>query len=281
MSRPRRILVAVLALTVLTTAGTAVAVERWLVPPGDGEMLTLLLLGSDDGPPRSGQLDQANADGFQLLFVSGDRRHATFVSVPRDSYVPVGGNETRINSCLFSGPERCVETVESVFGVEVDGYLLTNMRGFIRGVERFGGVTVDVPQHLSVGFTSVAPGEQELDGKEALVYARDRKNRSDGDFGRSRAQAELLAEAHAQVVADGSPAEVLRALSVLRRHTVTDLSGPTLARLAFEALQLPPENVDRVGLPGNVGFAGPASVVFLPDRAYAIVDDAADDAQLS
>lgn len=281
MNRARRILVAVLALTLLATAATAATVERWLLPPGDDETLTLLLLGSDDGPPRTGQLDEGNADGFQLLFVAGDRQHATFVSVPRDSHVTVAGRKTRINACLFGGPERCVETVESVFGIEVDGYLLTNMEAFSRGVERFGGITIDVPQNLRVGSRGLSAGEQRLNGKEALVYGRDRKNRSDGDFGRSRAQAELLAQAHAHVVADPSPAAVLEALTVLQRHTITDLSGPRLARLAFEALQLPPENVERVGLPGEVGFAGPASVVFLPDRAYVIVEDAADDAQLS
>lgn len=282
MTPVRRLLGAVLAVSLLAVAGTAAAVERWLLPTGGDEVLTLLLLGSDEGPPRTGRFDRGNADGFHLLFVSGDRQHATFVSVPRDSYVPVPGQgRTRINACLFDGPERCVETVESVFGVDVDGYLLTNMRAFTRGVKRFGGIEVDVPQDLRVGGTNVSAGRQTLNGPEALVYGRDRKNRSNGDVGRSQAQAQLLAAAHRQVRADGSPGEVFHALGVLRRHTVTDLPGTELVRLGFEALQLPPRNVERTVLPGNVGFAGPASVYFLSDSAYRIVDDAADDARLS
>jgi polyisoprenyl-teichoic acid--peptidoglycan teichoic acid transferase len=277
------VLTLVLALGLTAVAGSAAgALDRWLGPPGDGEVLTLLLLGSDEGPPRSGRLDEGNADGFQLLFVSGDRQHATIVSVPRDSFVPVPNQgRTRINACLFHGPERCVDAAESVFGVTVDGYLLTSMRAFTRGVERFGGIEVDVPQNLRVGGTRVAPGTQTLDGPEALVYARDRKSRSDGDIGRSRAQAQLLAAAHRQVRDDASPGGILRALSILRRHTVTDLSGPELTRLAFESLQLPPSNVERVHLPGSLGFAGPAHVYFLSDAAYAIVSDAADDGRLS
>lgn len=272
----------VVALTLATVAGSAVAVDRWLLPPGDGEVLTLLVLGSDDGPPRDGPFDEGNADGFQLVFVAGDRQHATIVSVPRDSYVPVPGRgTTRINTCLYHGPERCVTAVESIFGVTVDGYLLTNMRAFTRGVERFGGIEVDVPRSLRVGGTSLAPGTQTLDGAEALVFARDRKSRPDGDAGRSQAQAELMAAAHRQVRADGSPGEVLRALGVLRRHTVTDLSGPELTRLAFEALQLPPDSVARTSLPGSLGFAGPAHVYFLSDAAYGIVADAAEDGRVS
>ena len=273
---------ALVGLVALLT-GTAVAadVDGWLLPVGDGEVLTLLLLGSDDGPPRSGQIDRANADGFQLLFVSPDRRHATFVSIPRDSYVSVPGQgRTRINACLFSGPERCVDTVESEFGVQVDGYLLTSMRAFTRGVERFGGIDIDVPQSLRVGGTSISAGEQTLNGPEALVYARDRKSRSDGDFGRSRAQAQLLAAAHRQVVRDGSPGAVFRALTELRRHTLTDLTGVELTRYAFEALQLPPGNVQREAAAGSQGFAGPAAVVYLRDSAYAVIADAAEDGRV-
>lgn len=282
MNRARALVATVLAVALLGVAGTAAALDRWLLPPGDGEVLTLLLLGSDEGPPRTGSYDAGNADGFHLLFVSGDRQHATFVSIPRDSYVPVPHQgRTRINACLFNGPERCVETVETVFGVSVDGYLLTNMRAFTRGVDRFGGIEIDVPQHLRVGGTSLAPGRQTLDGPEALVYARDRKSRANGDVGRSQAQAQLLAAAHRQVQAQGSPGDVFRALTMLRRHTVTDLSGPELVRLAFESLQLPAGNVERTYLPGSLGFAGPAAVYFLSDAAYARVADAAADGRLS
>lgn len=277
----RRALVVALVGVLVATGAVAAQVERWAVPAGDDGVLTLLLLGSDNGPPRTGRLDRANADGFQLLFVSGDRQHATFVSIPRDSYVQVPGRgRSRINACLSRGPEACVTTVESVFGIEVDAYLLTSMRSFALAINRVGGVEIDVPQRLTVGYTTVQPGRQLLDGSEALVFARDRKSRSNGDFGRSAAQAELLAAAHEQLVATADPTAILETLIYLRRHTVTDLSGPELIRLGFEALRLPPANVQRRLLPGRAGMAGAASVVFLDDAAYGIVRDAADDARL-
>jgi polyisoprenyl-teichoic acid--peptidoglycan teichoic acid transferase len=283
VSRVRRTVVLLLVAALAVLGSSAAALERWLLPPGDDDVLALLLLGSDDGPPRDKPFDEGNADGFQLLFVSGDRQHATFVSIPRDSYVlPTAGASRRdkITHCLQVGPERCVETVASAFDVEVDGYLLTSMRAFTRGVERFGGIEIDVEQHLRVGGTSIAPGQQTLDGPEALVYGRDRNSRSDGDVGRSQAQARLLAAAHRQVHADASPGTVFRALTELRRHTVTDIPGPELVRLAFEALRLPPDNVQRTVLPGSVGMDGPAWVFFLADGAQAIIDDAAADARL-
>lgn len=283
MTGRHRALAAFVVITALLTGIGALASEGLLLAdPVDDEVLALLLLGSDEGPTRSENPLVGRADGVQLLFVAPDRQHATFVSIPRDSWLTVTDvGRSRINSCLVRGPERCVTTVEQQFGIEIDAYLMTSMRGFANAVEAFGGVTVDVPTPVFDGGSNISSaGEQDLTGLQALTYARDRKNRPGGDFGRSRAQAELLAIGHADVVRAGDAAAVLDAVTVLRRHTVTDLTGPDLVRLGFEAMHLPPENVERVLAPGDIGMAGRASVVFLEDRAYDIVRDAAADGRL-
>jgi polyisoprenyl-teichoic acid--peptidoglycan teichoic acid transferase len=279
-----RTLVATAALVAVAFSSAALATDELLLPaPADDGVLTLLLLGSDEGPNRSPNPLVGRADGFQLLFVSGDRQHATFVSIPRDSYIPVAGRgTTRINACLVSGPENCVTTVEREFGIEVDHYLLTSMRGFANAVKAFGGLTVDVPTPVFDGGEPIrSAGVQHLEGLQALTYARDRKNRPGGDFGRSQAQAELLAIGHADVVGAGSVGAVLDAVTVLRRHSVTDLSGPQLVRFGFEAMQLPPANVQRALAPARLGMAGPAAVAFLQPAAYDLIRDAADDARIT
>jgi polyisoprenyl-teichoic acid--peptidoglycan teichoic acid transferase len=280
--RRRLALLTALILLLGATAATAAA-DRMLLPPAEGDdVLTLLLLGSDEGPNRSQNPLSGRADGFQLLFVSGDRQHATFVSIPRDAWIPVvGRGTTRINSCLVNGPENCVATVQREFGIEVDGYLVSSMRGFARAVDAFGGLTVDVPTPVfDGGYDIPSAGVQHLEGLQALTYARDRKNRPGGDFGRSQAQAELLALAHADVVEGGDIGAVLDAVKVLRRHSVTDLAGPTLIRLGFEALQLPPENVQRALAPGYHSTAGAAAIVRLEPGAYDLIRDAAADGRI-
>jgi polyisoprenyl-teichoic acid--peptidoglycan teichoic acid transferase len=279
----RRLLAATLVASLLI-GGTAIGAERWLLPPvGDDDApLALLLLGSDEGPNRSDNPLVGRADGVQLLFVSADRQHATFVSIPRDSWVAVSGiGNNRINACLVNGPERCVETVENVFGIDIDHYLLTSMRGFAHAIDEWGGITVDVPTPVfDGGYDITETGEQHLEGLQALTYARDRKNRPGGDFGRSQAQAELLAIGHRDVHEAGTVRAVLDAVAVLRQHTVTDISGPQLARLGFEAMHLPPDNVQRELAPARLGTAGAASVVYLEDAAYAMIRDAAEDGRL-
>ena len=274
------VIVTVLALLALASGG--VAAGRWLVAPVDDDVITLLLLGSDAGPPRGGSPTKARADGFHLLFVSPDRQHATVVNLPRDSYVPVPNmGRTKINACLVGGPERCVATVESLFGIDVDHHLVTSMHALADAFEQLGGLEVDVPRSLTGGGPDIAPGRQRLNGFEVLTYARDRKNRPGGDFDRAHAQGEILALAHQQLVAGADLGDVARSVAVVARHTASDASPAQLLRYGYAALTLPPGNVANVSLPGNVGTAGRASVVRLPDRAFAMVRDAADDGRMT
>lgn len=285
--RLRLVLVATLvaALAVAAVPGAtlaAIAGQILFAPTADGAPTTFLVLGSDAGPPpRSGDPRSSNADAFHLLTVSADRRHATLVNIPRDAWVPVPGRgNARINSCLFSGPEACVSTVESVFDVGVDHYALTTMDAVVTAFHTFR-VEVDVDRPLSDGGANISEaGHQELTGSQALTFARDRKSRSDGDFERSAAQADLLRAAHRKLIERGDIREVTNAVALLRRHTLTDIPPGQLLSYAFTALSLPPENVDSVTVPGRLGFAGPAAVVFLDDAAYAQVRDATDDGRI-
>ncbi len=269
-----------LALVLALAGGVArAAVPLVLAPIGEGEVLTLLLLGSDTGLSRGGTPLRARADAFHLLFVSGDRRHATLVNVPRDAWGPVPGRGSgRINACLVGGPDRCVRTVEARWGIRVDDYLLTSMEGWMEAVDALGGVVVDVPRPLSDGGTNITEtGRQRLSGGQALTYGRDRKHRPDGDFDRTAGQAELLANLHRQLTSGPSVSDISRVLAVVRSHVITDLSAGDLLRYGLAAVRLPPRNVTSVTLPGSAGHAGAAAVDFLGGRADALVADAARD----
>ena len=286
--RTRRITAALIGALLLLPA-LAFATERLVAVQPDGDRpLAILLLGSDDGPPRDGDPTEGRADGIQLLVVSSDRTAATFLSFPRDSWVPVTGiGETKINACMTRGPENCADTFEDVFQIEIDGWLMTSMWGMADAVNEFAGcpsgpedcdrglvVNVDFTCTSQCGGLPIAErGEQRLNGYEALTYARYRKGREGGDFGRSQGQAELLAIAHREVVEDGSVARMMDALRILRRHTETSFTMPQLVRLGLDAMRVDPANVQRQLVPSRTGTVGAASVVFLEDGTYDLVAD--------
>ena len=295
-NRTRQIVVALIvgAMVVLPLVGLLAMERVTAVGPSTDRPLAILLLGSDAGPPRNDDTMTGRADGFQLLFVSAERDRATFVSIPRDSWVPVTGlGDTKINACLTRGPENCVSTVEGAFGIEIDGYFVTSMWGFADAVNEFVGcpigdpeLTRDCPRGITVdvdftcssncgGFPIDRRGVQQVSGFEALTIARNRGQRAAGDFSRSESQAELLAIAHAEMQAEGSIAKMMDALRILRRHSETDLTLPQLARLGLDAKRLDPANVERILAPSRIGNVGAASVVFLNDPAYDIIAEAA------
>jgi len=300
-NRTRRMVVTLIvgAMVVLPLVGLLAMERVTAVGPSTDRPLAILLLGSDAGPPRADDTVTGRADGFQLLFVSAERDRATFVSLPRDSWVPVTGlGDNKINACLTRGPENCVTTVQNAFGIEIDGYFVTSMWGFADAVNEFvgcpvgdpeltrdcsRGLTVDVDFSCTAncgGFAIPQRGVQQISGFEALTVARNRGQRAAGDFTRSESQAELLAIAHAEMQAEGSMARMMDALRILRRHSVTDLTLPQLARLGLDAKRLDPANVERILAPARLGTVGAASVVFLNDAAYDIIAEAAETGRL-
>ena len=247
--------------------------------PLDGDVVGLLLIGSDLGPARDSDPLEGRADAFQIVFARTDGSGATVISVPRDSYLRVPGRgEDRINTCLTYGPERCVETVESLWGVDIDGWFVTGFWGFRDAIDGLGGVAMDVPTALTDGGDPVAAGDdQMLEGTQALTWVRDRKHRPEGDLDRTVAQGDILRAAHAQLRdAARSPVRLAEFATTIHRSTLTSLSATDLLRLGVLAVRTDPADVRPVRLPARLGSAGAKSVVFLTGSADDMIRAASD-----
>lgn len=286
MRRPLILLLAV-AQALLLTAGGALAAKRWVAAPLDGDDdYVLAVIGSDAGPPRSGSALTGRADAIHLVVVPADRSTVSIVSIPRDAYVPVRGyGTTKINAGLTKGPDAMVGTLEDLTGLDIDDWMVTSFNGLKKGIDALGGLDIDVEQRLhdpKGAHSDLRPGQQVLDGTQALAYSRDRKSRSDGDFGRNRAQAKVLQALHAQLASEVTgPDDLLRLAAVARRNTVSSVPPDRLVRLAALAATIPPDRVAREQADGYATMAGRASVVRLTDRAMATFRDVREDGILS
>ena len=85
---------------------------------------------------------------------------------------------------VFAGPSGQTESVSSISGIDVDGYVVTGFEGFEAIVDELGGLNFIAPEamdsHLSGG--QVKKGYNHLDGREALAWSRERKSLPGGDF---------------------------------------------------------------------------------------------------
>ncbi len=125
----------------------------------------------------------------------------------------------------------------------MDRYLLLDFATFVRAVDALGGIEVDVPAPIvdteyptpDYGVTTIRfePGLQPMDGERALIYVRTRH--SDGDFGRSQRQLQVLQALAVKAIQPDTWPRLPELYQVLRDGVVTDLTpsdGLALLQLA-------------------------------------------------
>jgi LCP family protein required for cell wall assembly len=261
--------------------------EASYLPGFDGNRpIFILAIGSDARPGVCEPVERCLADSLHLIGINPRKGAASILGFPRDSYVPIPGVGTRkINDSLFyGGPELVAQTVEDLVGVNIDYYLLTSFLGLRQMVNAVDGIEVEIPYPMSdaASGASFAAGPATLDGKQALAFARNRKDTPNGDFSRSENQGRLLVAALEQLRKEvrRDPLALLRWVVAGMTHIQMDLSAGEVFRLALSALTIEPNQVVNRVVPGGLGFAGEASVVLLGGEADAIFADIRDDGLL-
>lgn len=265
----RKLLVTVLAAALvagLAGAGLAAAVHQADLRPAyerDG-LLTILVIGSDLGPPhRPANPLRGRSDGIHILAVDTHAKRATIVDIPRDTLL---GGRKASDTMALGGPALLQRRVEELSGLRMDFWILATFASIERLVDGLGGVEIEIEQRMADRFSgsNFHPGRQRLAGWQALAFVRDRKSFLAGDVARSRNQGRLLRAAQAQI-RQGEPElpELMRLVGLLARNTASNIPASDLLRLAVLAVQIPPDQIRQVTVPGRAGMTrGGASVLY-------------------
>lgn len=248
----------------------------------DVGVVWILALGSDARPGEA--VLSSRADSIHLVGINARTGHATIIGIPRDSYVDIPGyGQDKINSAMvYGGPQLEARAVAGMVGITPDFVFTTSFPGFSRMVARLGGVNVYSPDSFTLPTAAFHRGRNQVSGRVALSFVRERHSLPGGDFDRSRNQGQFMIDGlrqAAQVVADSGGLEPV--LWSFTKHTDINVGPVELYRLARAVLEIDPHKVDNCVITGGFGFAGAASVVF-PDLALAqaLAADAGRDATL-
>ena len=146
-----------------------------------------LLVGSDSREELSdeeqaelatGDVEGRRTDTVMLVHIPDGAGPTTLVSLPRDSYVPIPGQDrNKLNAAyVIGGPELLTQTVEVATGIRIDRYAEIGFSGFAGMVDAVGGVELclDEPIDDPLAGINLPAGCQELDGPQALGYVRTR-----------------------------------------------------------------------------------------------------------
>lgn len=159
--------------------------------------VSILLMGTDTG--ALGRTEKGRTDTLMLMTLNPKTDTTTIVSLPRDMKVNLPGypeySPSKINAAYtYGGVKETINTVQKEFNVPVDFYLLVNMGGLEKAINKVGGVDVVSPLTFTYEGNSFKKGKKyHLNGKQALAFSRMRHEDPNGDYGRQQRQRIIIA----------------------------------------------------------------------------------------
>jgi polyisoprenyl-teichoic acid--peptidoglycan teichoic acid transferase len=246
--------------------------------------VNILVMGVDlniEDKEEDGTLDpfKSRSDTMLLARVDPQTKGVSLLSIPRDTRVRIPDvGVDKINAAnYYGGAELASEVVSDILNeVPIDRHVRVSTGAFKELVDVVGGVEVFVPhrmvyedktQKLSI---DLEPGLQTLDGTQAEGFTRFR-NDDLGDIGRAQRQQVLVKALQKKLASPATLTKLPQLLEVVKKNVDTDLSvGEMLALIQF-SLQLKPEQLKMVLLPGR--FSQPEEYEY----SYWIMSDAGRD----
>ena len=141
------------------------------------------------------------SDVNMVMVVNPNTRTILLVSIPRDSFVTLHGygrKDKLTHAGSLGGLELSRSTVEDLLDIKTDYTVRVNFQAVMSLVDAVGGVTVneDKADERFSCWTDrgcwIEPGENNLNGRCALAFARERYTYFDGDMQRNRNQQKVL-----------------------------------------------------------------------------------------
>ena len=138
---------------------------------------------------------KSRSDVNILMAINPITRKILLVNTPRDYYVPLsisGGVRDKLTHAGNYGINVSMDTLEMLYGIDVDYYVRLNFTSFVTIIDTLGGVNVNSDYSFNAGGYSFVKGNNNLNGAEALAFARERYSFGEGDRQRGRNQMAVI-----------------------------------------------------------------------------------------
>ena len=151
---------------------------------------------------RSGKLPAKSlSDVNILLVVNPTEKKILMVNTPRDYYVQLHGKtglkDKLTHAGLVGGVSLSMSTLEDLYDIEIPYYVRVNFNAVIKLVDAVGGITLYNDQTKSFSCWTdrdcvFKPGNNSVNGKCALAFARERHAYTEGDRHRGENQEQVI-----------------------------------------------------------------------------------------
>lgn len=243
----------------------------------------IYLGGSDTRYKKLG--NKTRSDVNILAAVNPITKQILLLNTPRDYYVanPAGGGAMdKLTHCGIYGTDCSVEALENLYGVPVDYYAKINFTGFETLVDAIGGVTVYSDKSFTAGAVKIQKGNNDLNGEEALAFARERYHLAGGDNARGKNQMKVIQAVIQKLTSStaliSNYGDIMKSLKGMFK---TDIPNEDISALVKQQLEEMPQwevlsfaVTGRTGKDKNYSMPGlKASVMYQDEKLVAQASD--------
>lgn len=217
--------------------------------------ISVLLIGADQRPGEK----KFNTDSLILATIDPKSAQVSLLSIPRDTRVSIPGHtDIKINGVApLTDLDTLVDVVADLAGIPVAGYIQTNFNGFKQIIDTLGGITVDVEKNMYYetgddedGYINLKKGLQQLDGSQALQYARYR-NDALADISRTARQQVVLKAVAKEMLKLSTLPKLPWLIPQLNEAVNTNLESGDLFKIAKTAVKFKNVEILTQTLPGR------------------------------
>lgn len=198
------------------------------------------------------------------------KQTASLLSIPRDTFVgkniKTGNSTEKINALYQKSPEKTLEAVNKVTGLDIQYYMVIDNQALIELVDVIGGVEFYVPRDMKYDdptqdlHINLKEGLQVLDGAKAEQLLRYRHGNNgetyseeDGgsnDLGRMNTQRNFIIETAKQTIQAKNILKIGEIVDLVYEYVETNLSISVIKDYIPYAVNLDTSTIQSAVLPG-------------------------------
>lgn len=223
-------------------------------PKFDG-YTNILVMGVDDS-------ERQEADTILVLSFSNDTGKSRIISIPRDTWIVMRGNSSRIGAIYgWGGANRMVKEVSRLLGVSIHQYIIIDMATFAELIDTLGGLDIYVEENMdyddeAAGLSiHIGQGYQHLSGEEVQKYLRYRGEKL-GDVGRVQRQQKFIKALYAKVLQLDTIPKLPAIADIFRNRMETSAEIFDSAHLANVLRRMSSDPPTTLMIPGSENLDG-------------------------
>lgn len=207
--------------------------EDTSVPVDTAEESFIVLISGVDTRTAGAVADKARSDVNILMVINPDTHKILTISIPRDTYVPLGcrtGAMDKLTHSGIFGVDCTIKTVENLFDLKINYYVKVNFTAFLNIVKVLGTIEVYSKYAFKTGkFTdpvisySYHVGMNTMNAQQALFFARERHAFTTSDVQRGLNQQEVIKGIVNKVIDPSTLLKIESLISVASKSVVTNM----------------------------------------------------------